>query len=448
MAAPPVSTPDTKVAAAAEQIVGLELLNSYAHVFIAAFFVTLLATPIMGAIARSFGVVDEPDMRRKTHSYPVPYLGGIAVFLGLAVAIAVSATTTNTSLAEYRLVPMGVSIGMVVIMLTGLADDLWGLDPRFKIAGQLVAAAALALDNVGVLAASELLAPLFVELGDPLAQIGPLSLTKQFVYEWAGTALIAIFVLGGCNSANLIDGLDGLLAGVVAIVAVGLLAISLLVLDSGSLFQPEIAQLNSLAAARIVLCVALFGAMLGFLPHNFSPASIFLGDSGSLLVGYVCAVIILMLGEFGKTHLVFAGLIVFAVPIMDTVLAIIRRWLAGTSMSAADDQHMHHQLRRSLGSVRRAVVALYALTALFAFVGVTLAWAVTSTGLRVRIIYAATLVLFSFIGVTAVKAARRRQRDQASVAAARSQPAPDEEPAPPRDEPASGSSSHARTAHR
>src|SRR5688572_31995167 len=147
-------------------------------------------------------------------------------------------------------------------------------------------------------------------------------------------------------------------------------------------------EVGLLSGARIVLCVALIGAVLGVLPYNFKPATIFLGDSGSLLLGYMCIVIILMLGEHGHTHLVFAGLIVFSVPIIDTTLAIIRRKLAGTPMSAADDQHLHHQLKRALGGVRRAVLTLYGISFLFAVIGVTLAALVIKTNLRVRAIYA------------------------------------------------------------
>jgi UDP-GlcNAc:undecaprenyl-phosphate GlcNAc-1-phosphate transferase len=175
---------------------------------------------------------------------------------------------------------------------------------------------------------------------------------------------------------------------------------------------------GGLAGARIVLCLALLGAALGFLPHNFKPASIFLGDCGSLLLGYLCVVIILMLGESGETHLVLAGLIVFAVPIIDTTLAIVRRKLAGTPMSAADDQHLHHQLKRALGGVRRAVATLYGLSFMFAVLGVTLAALVIKTELRVRAIYAITFVLFGVVGAIAVKAARRRQRQLAAAAAA------------------------------
>ena len=131
-------------------------------------------------------------------------------------------------------------------------------------------------------------------------------------------------------------------------------------------------------------------------------------------MGYVCVVIILMFGEFGQTPLVIAGLIIFTVPVMDTTLAIIRRWLAGRPMSVADDEHVHHQLARALGGVKAAVFAMYGIGLAFAVVGVTLAALVMRTELRVRIIYVIAVVLFGFIGVIAVKTARReRQLDPA-----------------------------------
>lgn len=397
----------------------IDLLNTYAHIFVAAFVVTLLVTPLVRRLAEAAGVVDRPDAARKLHAGPVPYLGGLAVFAGLLVAIGASYLTFGEVPSNYASVPMAVVIGMVAITVTGLADDVWGWDPRLKIAGQLVAAAALAIENVGVNVAAGALGPLFGGSQNLIFQIPTPwgDVTLDLIY-WSGTALIGIFVLGGCNAANLIDGLDGLLSGVVGIVAMGLLAISLLMVPYVPLdaIQPGA---EVLTGARIVLCVAVLGAVLGFLPHNFKPASIFLGDSGSLLLGYMCVVIILMLGEHGQTHLVFAGLIVFSVPIIDTTLAIIRRRLAGTPMSAGDDQHLHHQLKRGLGGVRRAVFTMYGIAFMFAVLGVTLAALVIETHLRVRAIYAIALVLFSFVGVMAVKAARRHQRTLAAAGAAK-----------------------------
>lgn len=405
--APSQTAPAADIASTA--VSAIDLLSNYAHVLIAAFLVTLLATPVVKRIAERVGVVDKPDFKRKAHAYPVAYLGGLAVFAGLLVAIGVSYVFPGDVPATYGPVPMAVVIGMVAITFTGLADDVWGWDPRLKVAGQLVAAAALAIENVGVNVAAGVLEPIFgaqnLIVHIPIA--GDV-ITLDIVY-WTGTAIIAIFVLGGCNAANLIDGLDGLLSGVTGIVATGLLSISLLMVPAIPAASIDLID-GELTGARIVLCLGLLGAVLGFLPHNFKPASIFLGDCGSLLLGYMCVVIILMLGEHGQTHLVFAGLIVFSVPIIDTTLAIIRRKLAGTPLSAADDQHLHHQLKRALGGVRRAVFTLYAMGFMFAVVGVTLAALVIKTQLRVRAIYAIAILLFGFVGAIAVKAARRHQR--------------------------------------
>lgn len=403
----------------------VNLLNGYAHIFIVAFLVTILITPVVARIAQRCGVVDRPDYKRKAHTQPIAYLGGIAVLAGLMVAVGVSYVIADDVPASYLPVPIAVVIGMVAITFTGLADDVWGWDPRLKIAGQLVAAAALAIENVGVNVAKGVLDPIF-GAGNLLfmlpTPVGDVSI--DLVY-WTGTALIALFVLGGCNAANLIDGLDGLLSGVTGIVALGLLLIAMLMISATPTDLPV--GEGVLDGARVVLCVALLGAVLGFLPHNFKPASIFLGDCGSLLLGYMCVVIILMLGERGDTHLVCAGLIVFAVPIIDTTLAIIRRKLAGTPMSAADDQHLHHQLKRALGGVRRAVLALYALSFLFAVLGVTLAALVIMTQVRVRVIYAIAMVIFGMVGAVAVKAARRHQL---AVAAAATAAAPSQVPTP------------------
>jgi UDP-GlcNAc:undecaprenyl-phosphate GlcNAc-1-phosphate transferase len=225
--------------------------------------------------------------------------------------------------------------------------------------------------------------------------LGGVVVPVDIVY-WAGAAVIAVFVLGACNASNLIDGLDGLLTGTTAITTAGLLivALTLAVLDDGAR-----------DGQRIVLCMAVLGACLGFLPHNFNPATIFLGDCGSLLLGFCTIVIILTLGDTGKTQLVLAGLIMYAVPIIDTVLAIVRRKLAGRSVSEADDQHLHHLLLRALG-VRGAVLTLYGIAAAFTVLGVALSLS------RARVVYALALIIAAYIGVSAIKIARRQQLEE------------------------------------
>ena len=381
----------------------IEFLNGYALVFLAAFLVTLLATPFVRRLAISMDIIDRPDEARKLHKFPIAYLGGFAVFLGVMTAIGLSLFMIDGPGGSLGPVPLSIVIGILAITFTGLADDVWGWDPRLKIAGQLVAAAALAIQDIGTRVAEGALAPFLGEAGTTLVAMGPVSVEAGDIFYWTGTALIALFVLGGCNAMNLIDGLDGLCSGTAAIMATALLIVGLLLASHGPVGDP----FESLAGVRIVLCLALLGAVLGFLPWNFNPAVIFLGDCGSLLIGYLVVVSILLLGEHGDTHLVFAGLIIFALPIMDTSLAILRRKLAGVPMSTADANHIHHIAKRSLGGVKRAVVALYGMSIAFALIGIVLGALAIEQIVRLRIVYAASIVLFGAIGAVGLKLALR-----------------------------------------
>lgn len=405
----------------------LEVFNGYVGVLIVAFLVTLLATPIMRRLALRNGVIDSPSDPRKVHRVPVAYLGGVAVYLGIMAGILLSYAGVNEpslvkfhqtlpvtpiGMLDYRFVPPWVLMGLTIIMVIGLIDDVTGISPRVKIGGQLLAAAALAYGDIGVKVAQGVLAPTLgkllhnpsliytLDLGFNAPLLGH-SVEIDIIY-WTGTAVIAVFVLGACNASNLIDGLDGLLSGVTGIATVGLLAISILVAftDPG----PRDAQ-------RIILCMALLGACLGFLPHNFNPATIFLGDCGSLLLGYSTIVIILSLGDTGRTDLVIAGLIVYAVPILDTFLAILRRKMAGKSMSDADSDHLHHMLKRAFG-VKGAVFVMYGMGLVFAIIGVLLA----ASG--ARFVYSLALLCAAFIMVYSMKIARRKQLEQQSMACA------------------------------
>ena len=223
---------------------------------------------------------------------------------------------------------------------------------------------------------------------------------RDLVY-WTGTAVIAVFVLGACNAANLIDGLDGLLSGVTAIACLGLLAVALMMIfdDPGRR-----------DSQRIVLILAVLGACLGFLPHNFNPATIFLGDCGSLLLGFSTIVIVLTLGDNGRTDLVIAGLVIYAIPILDTALAIVRRKLAGKRMSDPDSNHLHHMLKRALG-VKGAVFSLYGIGLAFAGIGVLLA----ASG--ARLIYTLALLCAAFIVVYSIKLASKKQIEEQMLAA-------------------------------
>ena len=381
----------------------LDLLNSYAPVFLIAFTVTLLATPFVRKIAVKAGIVDMPDRQRKLHAYPVAYLGGLAVFVGVIVSLMAATFLTRGEAAFLKVVPFSVVIGMVAIVFTGLADDIWKWDPRLKVAGQLIAAAALAIEDVGPRLAEGAMKPMFGAPQDTLFSIGQYAVHNTELYYWVGTALVALFVIGGCNAANLIDGLDGLLSGTTAITAIGLLAVSLMMAMTERVEDPE----QSLVGMRVVLSLALLGATLGFLPYNFNPAMIFLGDCGSLLLGYLCVVIIMSFGEQGQTELVIAGLVIFGLPILDTILAIIRRKLAGLPFHSADSNHIHHLLKRSLGGVKMAVFALYGITICFGVLGVAMAATRLLTDTRVLAVVSLAFAFFAFISAIAIKVARQ-----------------------------------------
>ena len=400
------------------------LMASYLPVLVAAWAATLVATPVIRSIAIATNVVDRPDDARKLHSRPIAYLGGIAVFVGLIVGIAVSYTIDAP--ISFRPVPISVVVAMMAVTASGFIDDVWGLDPWFKTVGLLVAAGLMSLyGGIGTQTAAAFLA-YFTGHG----QIGfDVSIAGAVWYvnitEWVGVGLVAVFVLGGCNASNLIDGLDGLLSGTTMIIAGGLLMISLLMtlhLTTSSLGQIESTLSQhilesegiTLAGARTSLCMAVIGATLAFLVYNFNPAQIFLGDTGSLLLGYTCVTIVLMLGEMGQTHFVLAGLIVFGLPIVDTVLAIFRRKVQGLPASSPDANHLHHILKRSLGTVKLAVIGMWSIEAVLASIGVALAALSLTHELRVMGIYLVFIAIFGGVAVAGIVMGRRAMKARQS----------------------------------
>ncbi len=385
---------------AARLDIALTLLVHSLPALLASFVVALVAVPVARAVALRTDVVDKPDRIRKLHGRTVAYLGGVGVFVGIFAGIIVSAVMSGGDLSALPPVPFSIVLGMIAITFTGLADDIWKFDARLKVAGQLVAAAALAIDEIGVNVATGLLVPFLGSPQDVLLSAGGLTVMNATLFYWVGTGLVAAFVLGGSNAANLLDGLDGLLSGITAVMCVGLLAVSLAIVYA---FPPDLSNIGdlsrSMAGARVVLCLSLLGACLGFLVYNFNPASIFLGDAGSLLIGYLSVTIIMTFANLqpfdcawaakvpldaaagmgqivppavlerdtfaaASVVLVACGLAMFGLPILDTTLAIIRRRRAGVPFSTPDANHLHHRVKRSFdGSVRKTVVALYGMEA-------------------------------------------------------------------------------------
>ena len=298
-------------------------------VFVAAFLVALGATVGVRSMALRLGIVDRPDNYRKVHQRAMPRLGGVAIYGAFAAALTALYLMPSMGLAvlvhEHEGAVAGLLAGAAVALLAGIIDDVRGLRPRWKLLFQGIAA------GIAV-AAGCALTEVSNPFGEPV-ELGLLSVP------------ISVFWLLGCmNAVNLIDGLDGLAAGVCLLVCVTLFLVGLIV------GEPLL----------MLLMACLSGAILGFLLFNFHPASIFLGDSGSLLLGFLVGALSLLgpaKAAGGAIQLI--PLIVLGLPLFDTVLAILRRWSHKLPLSAGDRHHVHHVLLAMGLSHGRVVLVLY-----------------------------------------------------------------------------------------
>lgn len=333
-------------------------MREYALVFMVAAAATYLLTPIVRRLALRVGALNHPR-DRDVHAIPTPRLGGVAMYGGILVAMVVAQRLPAlrrglSGTSEIK----SVLVAGLVICLLGAIDDRWGMDAFTKLAGQVFSAG------------------LMVMLGIQLLYIWVPGGGDQFVLGHEAVPLTIIIALFMINSINFIDGLDGLAAGVVAIAALAMFGYS---------YNLSVLMDVKRAQPATLLSAVLAGVCIGFLPHNFSPARIFMGDSGSMLLGLMLAAATTS-GTGGTIHysdlearqvvaLFFPLLIpifVLAVPFIDLLLAIARRARAGRPVFAPDKQHLHHRLLEIGHSHRRAVLIMYFWSALVAFGGVSL----------------------------------------------------------------------------
>lgn len=297
----------------------------YLSTFLIALSVTLFATPFIQRSAVRIGAVDEPN-ERKIHSTAIPRLGGVGIFLGFSAALLVAlvfAGFLGRGLEMKHMV--GILISSLLMLALGVADDMRGLSAWTKLIAQIAIASVAVFFGIEITFVSNPFNGLFI--------LGAIA-----------APLTVLWLVGMTNAINLIDGLDGLAAGVTAI-------------SSGTLFVVAL-RTHQIGAALVLL--ALCGASLGFLRYNFFPAKIFLGDSGSYLLGFILAAASVT-GVF-KTTLVVALIIpilILGVPIFDTMFAIGRRISSGQSPFKADNRHIHHLLLRAGFTQREAVLAIY-----------------------------------------------------------------------------------------
>ena len=394
------------------------VLSPYVFAFYAAFIVCYLFTPIMRVVAVQWGVVDKPDLLRKIHRTPVAYLGGVAVFLGWLAGLAVSQLgqihAVNPAGVSHPIIPVSLIVGALLIVLLGLWDDISGIRPRLKVVGQVTAACLLLGAGIG----TKLTGPFIENLDVRMRAFTGLSLGPGAI-DWVTFATSAGFsvalVVFCCNASNLMDGLDGLCGGVTAIIVTGLLVLAV------SLATAEVFDRVLDDALRLTIGLSLLGAALAFVAFNFNPASIFMGDAGSMFLGFLCATLILLIGKVEAKWLL-GGLVMFSLPVLDTLLAFARRYLAGRPFFSPDKFHFHHQLVARGMSVRRAVLVSYALSVFFVALGSAIVF------LRTRYAAAVYLVIFGWIVVAAYKmgmvherpvglAAREEEQQRAADAA-------------------------------
>jgi UDP-GlcNAc:undecaprenyl-phosphate GlcNAc-1-phosphate transferase len=334
---------------------------SYGVVFAVAALVTYLITPATCRLAVTVGAVVKPDERR-VHTRPTPTLGGVGMLLAVLVTMGVAALLPQfrsifTSSSE----PLGLVMAAVVILSVGVLDDLRDVSAPAKVAGQVFAGSVLALAGVTMF---------FFRI--PFADFVVLSPDLAFL-------VTVLWVVGMANAVNLIDGLDGLAAGVVGIAAFALFIYANRLSGAG-LLEPE----NMASLIMVITC----GVCVGFLPHNFSPAKVFMGDGGALLLGLLMAAATISVGgrtadQFsGQTYFFFAPLFIpffiLGVPIADTGFAILRRAISRASVAEADKAHLHHRLMEMGHGPRRSVLILWAWTAVLS--GVVLVPTFTNQG--------------------------------------------------------------------
>ena len=358
-------------------------LRSYLLVGLIAAVATAASLPAVIRFARAHGWQATPDERRM-HPVPTPDVGGISMFIGiLAAIVGASLIGDFDQLFQDSTEIIGVVVASAIIFALGILDDIRDISPPAKVTGVVVAAVALVWFGVTMFQFRVPFLDVFVLSGDWV----PL-----FTVFW---------LLGMTQAINLIDGLDGLAAGIVAIGAAAFFIYSRDLAEGNLLPQPNIGPLVAMIAV---------GVCVGFLPFNFNPARIFMGDSGSLLLGLLMAVATSVVGgradpdtqsANGQTYFflapIFISLLVLAVPIVDVLFAIIRRTASGRSFTQADMGHLHHRLIQLGHGPRRSVVILWGWAALLSTVVLFSALYSTGSALVIFLIVGSALSVFTVL---------------------------------------------------
>lgn len=321
------------------------MIYEYIISFALAFIVAFSSTPIAKKIAFSVGAVDVPKDARRMHRKPIARLGGLAIFTGFVMSLMFGIISTYLNITG--IVPsrqlLGLLVGAFIIVGVGIADDIKQLGPKFKLVFQIIAALSVVLIS----------GTRIMNITNPFVDGG----TTQF-NDFVSYPLTIIWIVVVTNAINLIDGLDGLAAGIASISYLSLFFVSLITGD----------------VETAMITVILAGSTMGFLPYNFNPARIFMGDTGSTFLGFTLAVISIqgMLKSYAALSIAIP-LLVLGLPLFDTVSTIFRRLLNGKPIMQGDRGHLHHRLIDMGFSHKQSVVVMYTLSAALGLSAIVLA---------------------------------------------------------------------------
>ena len=336
----------------------------------ASFIISFAATPIVKSFANRVGAIDVPKDARRMHTQPIPRLGGLAIFIGFILSVVLFADITREV--------QGILLGSVVVVIIGVIDDIIPLPALVKFVVQIAAA---------------LIAVYYGVVIDVLSNLNIWSHSEYLILGGWSVPLTVLWIVAITNSVNLIDGLDGLAAGISTISSFTMLVIALVGVDINV----------------AIITAALAGSCIGFLPYNKNPAKIFMGDTGALLLGYVLATVSII-GLFKwYAFISFAvPFLVVGLPLFDTAFSFIRRLLKGKNPMKPDRGHFHHRLIDMGFNQKQAVAIAYAISGVLGMAAVVIA---TRGEIR-AIILVVSFFVAGIIGFFIAKGIKRERVNQ------------------------------------
>lgn len=342
----------------------------FLKIFITAILLSLFITPFVIKLSYKIGAIDLPNGERKLHNKPTPRIGGLAIFLSFMITMAIFFKHVDNNVR-------GLIFGSIIIVICGIWDDIKQISYKKKLFFQIIASIVLVLNNVNI---------------NYISMFGG----KDCIYiGYIGIPLTMLWVIGVTNAINLIDGLDGLACGLSVISSLFIFIISF----------------NNGDVVTSVLILIIAGASLGFLPYNFSPAKTFMGDTGSLFLGFFLAALSIQgTVKSATTIILIIPILIIGIPIYDTLSIMIRRKVEGKSIMSPDREHFHHRLLEIGFSEKQVVLLIYLINIILGTCAISLINVDIPKTIFVSIIFIATIICITLENVIYNKRKIKKQK--------------------------------------